>query len=412
MRRRRGPRPRPRPRARRVPLRRAPHTRRLLRPIPPPRDRRRPRASRRRRQTSRSRTRSAEAAEADGVSIGAGELIAGYKIEGELGSGGMGVVYEARQLSGRGTIALKVLSNQLSGDDAFRERFRREGLIQARIDHPNIVPVYEAGEHEGALFLAMRLVRGGTLKELILAREHEGGRTLRLLTPIADALDAAHEVGLIHRDIKPQNILVGARERPYLADFGLTKGGGDERSLTRTGQFVGTLDYISPEQIRGEEATAASDIYSLAAVLYECLTGVVPYARPSDVAVLFAHMTDPPPQVTAQRPELPAALDAVLARAMAKDPHERQATASALLADAEHAFGDRVRAVITPPQPIEVPEEAGVRPREEHVSTIETRVRALPVEPTPAAPSTARPRSAPLGWIALGTGALVALVVG
>ena len=364
------------------------------------------------------------------MSIATGELVAGYKIEGELGSGGMGVVYEARQLSLDRTVALKVLSGQLSGDDAFRERFRREGLIQARIDHPNIVPVYEAGEHDGALFLAMRLVRGHTLKELILARELEGGRTLRLLTPIADALDAAHDAGLIHRDIKPQNILVGARDRPYLADFGLTKGGGDERSLTRTGQFVGTLDYISPEQIRGDEATAASDIYSLAAVLYECLTGVVPYPRPSDVAVLFAHMTDPPPRLTEQRPELPAALDAVLARGMAKDPHERHPTATALLADAERAFGDRVRAVITPPQPIEVPEEAGVRAREEHVSTIETRVRALPVEPRASGAATVQSATQPAGadataaaaavpsrpstgvWLALGAAALLALIVG
>jgi hypothetical protein len=174
----------------------------------------------------------------------------------------------------------------------------------------------QAGEIDGALFITMRLVRGPTLKDLIIARQLEAARTLRLLKPIAQALDAAHEVDLIHRDIKPQNILVGLRDHPYLADFGLTKGT-NEIGLTRTGQFVGTTDYVAPEQIRGEAATPATDVYSLAGVLYECLTGVVPYAKPSDAAVLFAHMTEAPPLVTDQRPDLPAALDEVVARARA-----------------------------------------------------------------------------------------------
>src|SRR2546423_8545556 len=227
------------------------------------------------------------------MSLEKGTTLAGYRIEGVLGQGGMGTVYEATQLSLNRTVAIKLLASNLSDDPAFRERFRRGGLTRAAIEHPNIVTIYEAGETPDGLFLAMRLVRGPNLKDMIISRELDAGRSLRILTPIADALDSAHEAGLIHRDIKPQNILVGGRDHAYLADFGLTKGV-NERGMTATGQFVGTLDYISPEQIRGQQASAASDIYALAAVLYECLTGVVPYARPSDAAVLFAHMTDDP----------------------------------------------------------------------------------------------------------------------
>jgi hypothetical protein len=318
-----------------------------------------------------------------------GTQVAGYRIEGVLGHGGMGIVYSARQLTLERLVALKILAPQLSLDESFRQRFRREGQIQAAIDHPHIIPVYEAGEIEGALFITMRLVRGPTLKDLIVARQLEGARTLRILKPIAQALDAAHEVDLIHRDIKPQNILVGLHDHPYLADFGLTKGA-NEVGLTRTGQFVGTTDYVAPEQIRGEAASAASDVYSLAGVLYECLTGVVPYAKPSDAAVLFAHMMESPPLVTDQRPDLPAALDEVIARGMAKDPAARQVRASDLVNEAERAFGRRIRAAITPPGPLEVPEETGIRFPEEKIATHQTRIRPVP-EPVeePLAPSAA-----------------------
>ena len=297
-----------------------------------------------------------------------GTSIAGYRIEGVLGQGGMGVVYEATQLSLNRTVALKILASNLSDDPAFRERFRREGLLQAAIDHPHIVTVYEAGETEHGLFLAMRLVRGPNLKDMVLAREIDAGRTLRILTPVADALDAAHESGLIHRDIKPQNILVGGRDHAYLADFGLTKAPG-EKSLTKTGQFVGTLDYVSPEQIRGLPASSASDIYALAAVLYECLTGVVPYPKDSEAAVLYAHMSELPPAVTEARPELPGTLDEVIHKAMAKEPERRHKSARELMDEAERAFSRRTRAAIRPPGPIESPEEAGIRAAEAQVST-------------------------------------------
>ncbi|MEA2479772.1 MAG: hypothetical protein QOJ07_1694 [Thermoleophilaceae bacterium] len=286
----------------------------------------------------------------------------------------MGVVYEATQLSLDRTVALKLLAVNLGDDDAFRERFRREGLLQAAIDHPNIVTVYEAGESEYGLFLAMRMVRGPNLKDMVLARELDAGRTLRILHPIAEALDAAHESGLIHRDIKPQNILVGGRDHAYLADFGLTKVSG-EKGLTKTGQFVGTLDYISPEQIRGQNATAASDIYALAAVLYECLSGVVPYPKDSEAAVLYAHMSDEPPSVTDARPELPEALDAVIKKAMAKEPSERHASATEMIRDAEHAFDRKTRAAIQPPGPLESPEETGIRAPESTVDTRQARAQ-------------------------------------
>ena len=321
-----------------------------------------------------------------------GTKVAGYEIEGILGHGGMGVVYEARQLSLGRTVALKILAGTLGMDPSFKERFRHEGRIQAALDHPHIVTIFEAGEWEDSLFIAMRLVRGPNLKEMIIARELEGARTLRILRPIAEALDSAHEAGLIHRDIKPQNILVGSRDRAYLADFGLTKGI-DDAGLTQTGQFVGTIDYIAPEQIRGEPATDACDIYALSAVLYECLTGAVPYPKPSDAAVMYAHLSEPPPLVTDQRPELPPNLDEVICKAMDKDPTARYQSATALIDEAERALGKRVRAVITPPGPIEGPEEAGIREKEARVPTRPERIRqkADPIPepgPAPAAPTT------------------------
>jgi predicted Ser/Thr protein kinase len=299
------------------------------------------------------------------VALEKGTTLAGYRVEGILGQGGMGVVYEATQLSLDRTVALKLLATNLGDDDAFRERFRREALIQAGIEHPNIVTVYEAGESEHGLFMAMRLVRGPNLKDMIVSRELDAGRALRILRPIAEALDTAHESGLIHRDIKPQNILVGGRDHAYLADFGLTKVSG-EKGLTKTGQFVGTLDYISPEQIRGKDATAASDIYALAAVLYEALTGIVPFPKDSEAAVLYAHMSDEPPSVTDARPELPDALDDVIRRAMSKEPDQRPRAASELLDEAEFAFDRKTRAALQPPGPLESAEEAGIRrpPRE------------------------------------------------
>ncbi len=264
-------------------------------------------------------------------------MVGGYRVDDLLGEGGMGAVYRATQLSLDRVVALKVLTGELSDDPGFRERFRREGQRQAAIDHPHIVSVYEAGETDQGLFLAMRLVEGPTLKALLLGRDIDHWRCLQILTQVADALDAAHAEGLIHRDVKPQNILIGARDHAYLADFGLTKGSDDDVLLTEPGHFVGTIDYISPEQARGEGATARSDVYSLCCVLHECLTGEVPFSRPTEPGVLLAHLTEPPPKVSDHHTDLPAAIDAVIARGMAKDPDDRYPSAGELIVEARRA---------------------------------------------------------------------------
>jgi serine/threonine-protein kinase len=271
----------------------------------------------------------------------------------------MGTVYRATQLSLNRSVALKVLSAEIGDDPAFRERFRREGLLQAAIDHSHIVTVYDTGETEHGLYLVMRMIRGPTLKDMILGRELDPGRTLRLLSQVADALDTAHDVGLIHRDIKPQNILIGSRDHAYLADFGLTKAPDEAGRLTATGQFVGTIDYVSPEQIQGEAASARSDIYSLTGVLYECLVGTVPYAKPAEAQVIYAHISEPAPQPTQARPELPKAIDDVIAKGMAKAPEDRYASAGECLRDAQRAFGEAT--VGAAPGPLASPEEAGLR---------------------------------------------------
>jgi hypothetical protein len=286
-----------------------------------------------------------------------GTLIGGYRVDSVIGHGGMGVVYEATQLSLKRKIALKLLASHLSDDQRFRERFRREGELQARLDHPHIVTVHEAGESDHGLFLAMRMVRGPRLKDLILDRDLDAQRTVNILSPIADALDAAHEEGLIHRDVKPQNILVGGRDHAFLADFGLTKLPG-ERSITETGQFMGTLDYVAPEQIVGEKPTTRTDVYAFGAVLCECLTGSVPYLRENEAAVLYAHLSDTPPRLSERESLLPAELDDVIARALAKEPGDRQASAGELMDEVEDVLGGRRLRAIRQPRPVVSPATA------------------------------------------------------
>jgi hypothetical protein len=263
----------------------------------------------------------------------AGATLGGYRIKAVLGSGGMGVVYEATQLSLERTVALKVIAPHLSQDAAFRERFSREAMLQAALEHPNVVTVYEAGESEASLFLAMRLVQGSDLKRMLAHGPLEPPRALALLEQIASALDAAHESGLVHRDVKPQNILVDDQDRAFLSDFGLIKRPGE--GTTGTGGHLGSLDYVPPEQIRGEPLSPASDVYALTAVLYESLVGAVPFPRDAEAAVLYAHLADPAPRVTEGRPDLPRGLDDVIARGLAKSPADRPPSAGGLIAEAE-----------------------------------------------------------------------------
>jgi len=275
-----------------------------------------------------------------------GAEIAGYRLESVIARGGMSTVFLAEHLRLARPVALKILSLDLSEDDTFRERFVRESKIAAGLDHPNIIPIYEAGESDGLLFIAMRYVQGSHLKALV---EKVGPLPARRLLPImsqtASALDAAHAKGLIHRDVKPGNILIDADLGPehvdhvYLCDFGLTKRGGSHSGLTRTGQFVGTIDYIAPEQIEGGEVDSRADIYSLGCVLYECLTGMVPFEKPTDAAVLWAHVQENPAPPSGRRPDLPVDIDGVMARAMAKAPDDRYQTCAELVSDLRRSLG-------------------------------------------------------------------------
>jgi serine/threonine-protein kinase len=268
-----------------------------------------------------------------------GSTIAGYRLEALLGRGGMSVVYLAEHLRLGRKVALKILAPTLSQDADFRERFERESRRAAEIDHPNIIPVFDAGEADGALYIAMRYVKGSDLKSMLEREETLGvGRTLYLLEQAAAALDAAHARDLVHRDVKPANILVEQpSEHVFLSDFGIVKQTTDSRGLTRTGIFVGTVDYAAPEQIEGRGVDHRTDVYALGCVLYECLTGRIPFSREGEVAIMHAHLTEAPPQVTAVRADLPAGLNAVIARAMAKDREDRYQTCGELIAAARAA---------------------------------------------------------------------------
>ncbi|MDP9301788.1 MAG: protein kinase [Actinomycetota bacterium] len=269
-----------------------------------------------------------------------GTEIAGFRIQEELGRGGMGVVYLAEQSSPRRRVALKILSPELARDPVFRERFTRESEAAASVEHPNVVPVHASGESDGVLYIAMRYVQGEDLATLI---HRDGplpsGRAVSICSQIAEALDEAHETGLVHRDVKPGNILVAKGDRAYLSDFGLIRRSKLETGLTRTGQFMGTIDYCAPEQIRGEEVDGRADVYSLGCVLYECLAGAPPFTRESEIATLYAHLEESPPPTTSSPSGPSRELDRVIAVAMAKRPDDRYATSSEFARAARHALG-------------------------------------------------------------------------
>ena len=265
--------------------------------------------------------------------LGRGDMIAGYRIDDMIGVGGMAVVYRAEQVSLGRRVALKVLSEQLNRDEAFRERFRREGRHAAALHHPNVVTIFDSGDADGRLFIAMLLVEGSTLAARMALGNLRADETISLLTPIGGALDAAHALGLVHRDVKPQNVLLDTTGHPYLADFGIAKASAGTVGLTGTGDFVGTINYSAPEQIRGEGSTSAVDIYALTAMLYQCLTGAVPFPRDTDASVMYAHLTDPPPALEEASPAA-VTLNRIVARGMAKDPTARYPLASEVMTEA------------------------------------------------------------------------------
>jgi hypothetical protein len=318
----------------------------------------------------------------DGLSIyltAMGELeprsvFAGHRIEAVAGRGGMGVVYRATQLALDRTVALKVIAPGLLEDQTVRSRFVRESKVAASIDHPNVIPIYYAGDEGGIAYIAMRYVAGDDVRSLVrregrLAPE----RAARIMAQIGAALDEAHSAGLVHRDIKPANVLLTADDHVYLTDFGLTKHALSIAGSTKPGHWVGTLDYVAPEQIRGERVDARADVYALGCLLFYTLTGEVPFKRDGDEARLWAHLSEPPPKPSEHVEDLPEAFDSVVERALAKDPGERYPSA-----------GDLGRAALAA--------AAGRRPsgRERLVA----KGAAAPVE-APTVTAAARPASPP-----------------
>jgi serine/threonine protein kinase len=284
-----------------------------------------------------------------------GTVVAGYRIDTRLGRGGMGVVYLAEHQTLRRRAALKIIAPDLAESGDFRERFLREARIAAGLVHPNVVTVYDAGDVDGLLYLAMQYVPGQDLAQVLRDERRLGPyRVLDIGRQIGAALDAAHEHGLIHRDVKPANVLIDGR-LAFLTDFGLTK----ERTatgegLTRVGEVVGTTHYLAPEQVEGHGVDGRADVYALGCLLYHCLTGEVPFPRDNDMAVLYAHLHDEPPRVSDKRSGLPDGLDAVIAKAMDKSPDRRFATCEDLISAA--------RAVVDAAGPLSESSSLGRRP--------------------------------------------------
>ena len=276
-----------------------------------------------------------------------GDEFAGYRLRSVLGRGGMSVVYQAENPNLGSLLALKVLAPELAADDAFRARFLAESRIAASLNHPNVIPIYDTGSSAGLLYIAMRYVAGTDMRQMIKKRGRLVPETaLFLLGQAARALDAAHRKGLVHRDVKPGNLLIERGsdddEDPdhlYLTDFGITKHAMSRSGLTATGQFLGTIDYVAPEQIRGVPVLGLADQYSLGCVLYECLTGRVPFEKDLDAAIIFAHVQERPTAPTALRPDLPPAVDEVFARVLAKQPGDRYRSCREFIDAARVAFG-------------------------------------------------------------------------
>jgi ABC-type transport system substrate-binding protein/predicted Ser/Thr protein kinase len=277
-----------------------------------------------------------------------GALLAGFRVDSPLGQGAMGTVYSAEETSSGRRVALKLLAPELAHDERFRRRFLRETELAASLDHPHVVQTLASGEEDGTLYLAMAYVEGSDLRKL-LRREGrlEPERAIDLIEQVANALDTAHKAGLVHRDVKPGNILVAEEpegEHAYICDFGLARHVSSVSSLTSERGFVGTIDYVPPEQIEGGTIDGRADVYSLGCVLYECLAGAGPFNRESELSVLFAHLNDPAPRLTDLRPDLPEPFDALFETALAKSPDDRYSTCGELVAAARAALQGRVLA--------------------------------------------------------------------
>jgi serine/threonine-protein kinase len=264
----------------------------------------------------------------DAGALAPGAMVGPYRVEEMVGEGGMGVVYRATAPDGQ-IVALKLVKGEIAKDDVFRRRFDREARTAARVGHPNVVPVVDTGEHEGIPWMAQQFITGGSLETRIA---NHGPLplpfALDVCTQVADGLDAMHSHGLIHRDVKPGNILLDESDKAYITDFGLMKDR-EASVLTRPGQALGSMDYMAPEQIRGEEVTARSDVYSLGCVMCECLSGKPPFADRDGMRILWAHLQEEPPDPLAGRDDVPADVSWAILRALEKEPPMRPPTATA-----------------------------------------------------------------------------------
>ncbi|HEX8005246.1 MAG TPA: FHA domain-containing serine/threonine-protein kinase [Trebonia sp.] len=341
-----------------------------------------------------------------------GSRIGGYLLEGLVGTGGMATVFRARDERLGRMVALKLLAAGPAADEVVRRRFVREARAVAAVDHPHIIPVYGVGEADGVLFIAMRFVASGDLR---VVADREGAlpprRTAAFISPVASALDAAHQAGLVHRDVKPANVLVdagpGRPEHVYLSDFGLARGLFSAGGLTRAGQFVGTPEYAAPEQISARQVDGRADQYALACVAYTLLTGSVLFEREEPMAVLYAHLSEPPPRVTALRPDLSRTVDRVFATALAKAPKDRYADCGAFADALREALGV---APYDPTRPHRLPDQPTVTAAPPSAGPVMTATAPLTIsaDPSfpqaavaspPASPPPARP--APAAWTAV-----------
>ena len=325
-----------------------------------------------------------------------GDVIAGYRLDELIGRGGMGVVYRATHVALERQGAVKLIAPDLATNEDFRRRFQRESKLAASIDHPHVIPVFDAGEEAGQLYVAMRFVEGTDLAELLTERGRLAPEeAVAVISQVADGLDAAHAKGLVHRDVKPANVLLesrGAGYHAYLTDFGLVKAvGATSGVLTQTGQWLGTPDYVAPEQIMGAEVDARADVYALGCMLFHAVAGKPPFEREITVAKMYAHITDPPPSLTSVRPDAAPGLDAVIETALGKEPAGRQASAGELAAAAEQALTGEA-----PAGPREAPAPAPTVPAAAPAAAETELARTVPAPRAPrqeiAAPEERRSR--------------------
>jgi serine/threonine protein kinase len=329
-----------------------------------------------------------------------GKAFGPYTIVEKIAEGGMAVVYKGFQESLNRYVAIKVLRGELAQDQQFIARFRREALAAGKLSHPSILQVYDAGVAHGVYYIVMDYAQGGTLKELTRWGPMDPERAASLIAQVADALGYAHQQGLVHRDVKPTNILLTRDGRPLLTDFGIAKALYETSQLTRTGTSIGTPDYMAPEQIEGKPVDGRTDIYSLGIVLYELLSGRVPFRASTPVALLYKQINDPPPPLRSLNVEVPSWLEAVLDKALAKRPQDRFQQAS------EFAQALRQQYV---PGPVARPPETHYTPppREQRAATTSSRQSTFVPESRPAK----RPRSRGLVWLLLGAILAVLLVL-